>query len=206
MREDIIYEIFLDLYKDYDALDQERRLDILAGYGLGPQALNLLQTYWECLTTIVMAGKYHDPYSKVSGGDTGWTPLPQILQHGSRRRPTGLGHGGVRGSGRTRQFCASRSKHGGYILRCQRSPWINKIWVAWVYNTLIDLFDSVDLQTNVWKTGSMICQPYCYLGGHSAEAYGQHIMGEGQTYQVHLERWVYCRECAADFAEGSLAV
>ena len=45
MREGIIYEIFLDLYKDYDALDQERRLDILAGYGLGPQALNLLQTY-----------------------------------------------------------------------------------------------------------------------------------------------------------------
>ena len=45
MREEVIYMIFLELHKAYDALDRSRCLGILEGYGIGPWARKLLQTY-----------------------------------------------------------------------------------------------------------------------------------------------------------------
>ena len=39
MREDILHNISLGLKKAYGILDQERCLDILAGYNMGPRAL-----------------------------------------------------------------------------------------------------------------------------------------------------------------------
>ena len=41
--------IFLDLTKAYDALDRSRCLEILEGYGVGPNARRLLTTYWRRL-------------------------------------------------------------------------------------------------------------------------------------------------------------
>ena len=35
MREEILYMIFLDQHKAYDALDRSRSLEIMEGYGLG---------------------------------------------------------------------------------------------------------------------------------------------------------------------------
>ena len=46
MRETVLHAIFLDLRKAYYALGGERCLDILAGYGLGPRTIRILQTYW----------------------------------------------------------------------------------------------------------------------------------------------------------------
>ena len=43
MREEVLYMIFLDLTKVYDALDRSRCLDILEGYGVGPSARRILQ-------------------------------------------------------------------------------------------------------------------------------------------------------------------
>ena len=45
MREEVLYVIFLDLTKAYDALDRSRCLEILEGYGVGPNARMLLTTY-----------------------------------------------------------------------------------------------------------------------------------------------------------------
>ena len=45
MREEVLYVIFLDLTKAYDALDRSRCLDILEGYGVGPGARKLLSNY-----------------------------------------------------------------------------------------------------------------------------------------------------------------
>ena len=36
LREEVLYVIFLDLHKAYDALDRSRCLDILEVYGVGP--------------------------------------------------------------------------------------------------------------------------------------------------------------------------
>ena len=59
LREEVLYVIFLDLHKEYDALDRSRCLEILEGYGVGPQARMLLQTYWKHLTMVARAGGYY---------------------------------------------------------------------------------------------------------------------------------------------------
>ena len=58
MREEVLYVIFLDLTKAYEALDRSRCLEILEGYGVGPNAGRLLNTYWRRLTMVARAGGY----------------------------------------------------------------------------------------------------------------------------------------------------
>ena len=45
MREEVLYVIFLDLTKAYDALDKSRSLEILKGYGVGQRTRRLLREY-----------------------------------------------------------------------------------------------------------------------------------------------------------------
>ena len=40
-----LHVIFLDLWKAYDAIDKERLLEILKGYGVGPNALGFIKFY-----------------------------------------------------------------------------------------------------------------------------------------------------------------
>ena len=58
MREVVIFKIFLDLQKAYDALDWDTCLEILAAYGVrvGPRTIRLLRTYWERLTIVARDG------------------------------------------------------------------------------------------------------------------------------------------------------
>jgi hypothetical protein len=42
-----LYQIYLDLRKAYDALDRGRCLEILAGYGVGPNLLRLQKKFWD---------------------------------------------------------------------------------------------------------------------------------------------------------------
>ena len=56
LSEEVLYVIFLDLHKAYDALDRSRCLEILEGYGVGPRAHRLLRTYWGRLTMVARAG------------------------------------------------------------------------------------------------------------------------------------------------------
>ena len=46
LREEVLYVIFFDLHKAYDALERSRCLEILEGYSVGPQDCWLLRTYW----------------------------------------------------------------------------------------------------------------------------------------------------------------
>ena len=46
MREEVLYEVFLDLKRDYDALNWERCLEILVAYGVGTRKERLLCKYW----------------------------------------------------------------------------------------------------------------------------------------------------------------
>ena len=42
-----LYQIYLDLRKAYDALDRGRCLEILAGYGVGPNLIRLQKKFWD---------------------------------------------------------------------------------------------------------------------------------------------------------------
>ena len=47
MREAVLFKVFLDLWKSYNALDRERALNVLAAYDFGTRTVRLIQTYWE---------------------------------------------------------------------------------------------------------------------------------------------------------------
>ena len=73
--------IFLDLTKAYDALDRSRCLEILEGYGVGPNARKLLKTYWRRLTMVARAGEYYGPAFKGERGVTQGDPLSPTILH-----------------------------------------------------------------------------------------------------------------------------
>ena len=70
LREEVLYVIFLDLHKAYDALDRFRCLKILEGYGVVPKSRRLLTSYWYRLTMVARAGGY---YGTSFGGERGVT-------------------------------------------------------------------------------------------------------------------------------------
>ena len=46
LREEVLYVIFLDFHRAYDALESSRCLDILEGYCVSPWSRWLLHKYW----------------------------------------------------------------------------------------------------------------------------------------------------------------
>ena len=81
MREEVLYVIFLDLTKAYDALNRSRCLDILEGYGVGPSARRLLQTYWRHLTMVTREGGYYGEAFKGARGVTQGDLLDAVVRH-----------------------------------------------------------------------------------------------------------------------------
>ena len=79
LREEIMYMIFLDLQKAYDALDRSRCLEILEGYGMVPRSCWLLRTCWRILSMVVRAGGYYGEAFKVARGVTQGEPLSPTL-------------------------------------------------------------------------------------------------------------------------------
>ena len=79
MREEVLYVIFLDLTKAYDALDRSRSLEILEGYGVGPRARRLLRAYWGKSTMVAWAGGYFGTGFKGARGVTQGDPLSPTI-------------------------------------------------------------------------------------------------------------------------------
>jgi hypothetical protein len=75
-----LYQIYLDLCKAYDALDCERCVYILEGYGTGKRIVRLLSNYWEKQRIVVKAsGYYGDPFGATRGVTQGDPVSPTIF-------------------------------------------------------------------------------------------------------------------------------
>ena len=79
MRETVLHSIFLDLRKAYDALDRDRCLDILAGYGVGPRTLHVLRKYWFWIQIAAKAGDHYRPVFQSHRGVTQGDPLSPTI-------------------------------------------------------------------------------------------------------------------------------
>ena len=80
MREAVLFEVFLELQKAYDALDWDICLDILAAYRVGPRTLRLLWTYWEQLIMVARVdGYFGHPFKGYQGGTKGNPLSPTIF-------------------------------------------------------------------------------------------------------------------------------
>ena len=80
MREAVLFEVLLDLWKAYNALEQERSLDFIAVYGVGLRSVRLIWTYWYLLTMMAKAGRYFGRLFAGYRGVTQGDPLfPKIF-------------------------------------------------------------------------------------------------------------------------------
>ena len=52
IREEVLYEFFIDLQKSYTALERERCLDIPVGYGIMLRTERILRIHWEHLLIV----------------------------------------------------------------------------------------------------------------------------------------------------------
>jgi hypothetical protein len=59
LEQEPFYRVFFDLKKAFDAMDRERCLLILEGYGAGPNMVRLIRTFcWEATTVCHASGNY----------------------------------------------------------------------------------------------------------------------------------------------------
>ena len=72
MAQKTLHFIFLDLRTAYDTVDREQLLEILDGYGVGPNVLGLVKFYWDHQHCVAKSGKYHRdilvPYRDATQG------------------------------------------------------------------------------------------------------------------------------------------
>ena len=79
MRETVLHVIFLELGKAYYAPDRELCLDILAGYGVGPRTILILQTLWARIQMAEKVGGHYGPAFQSHCGVTQGNPLPHMI-------------------------------------------------------------------------------------------------------------------------------
>ena len=66
--------------KAYDSLDRDQTLRILAAYGVGPQFIRLLRTFWQNLRLVPrQGGFYGDPIVTERGVTQGDPASPTIF-------------------------------------------------------------------------------------------------------------------------------
>ena len=63
-----LYGIFINLRKAYDSMDRGRVLEILKGYGVGPNLLRVLRYFWDQTVLVCRAeGVVGDPFRAERG-------------------------------------------------------------------------------------------------------------------------------------------
>ena len=207
LREEVLSMIFLDLHKAYDALDRSRCLEILEGYGVGPQARRLLHSYWRRLTMVARAGDY---YGKAFKGERGATQgdllsptifnvvVDAVVCHWAT---------GVVADAEARGELGQEGQHQAALFYADNGMVASSDprWLQGEFNTLVGPFDRVGLRKNVGKKVGMVCHPCQAAGNLSTEAYGRRVTGVGPTYRERLKGQVACGECRELLVAGYLS-
>ena len=161
LREDVLYVILLDLHKACDALDRSRCLEILEGYGVGPQDHWILQTYWRRLTMVARAGSYCGKSLQRSRGVMQGDSLSPtifnvvvdaVVRHWVTVMVEVTEERGERGQKGRHQAALFYADNGMVALSYPR-------WLQGSFSTLFGLFYRVGLRTNFGKTVRMVFRP-----------------------------------------------
>ena len=185
LREKVLYVIFLDLTKAYGALDRSRCLEILEGYGVGPNNRRLMTNYWRRLTMVSRAGGYHGTAFGGERGVTQGNPLSPTIFNVVVGVVVRNWVNGIVEEVEARGKTGRESRHQATLFYADNGMVISSdpAWLQGAFIALVGLFDRVGLMTNVGKTVSMVCHPcQAGAGNRTEEAYGRRITGEGRSY------------------------
>ena len=76
----LLYIVFVDLKKAYDAMNQERCVEILRAYGVEPKMLGLIQYFWDKAVLVCRSsGRYGLPFKAYRGVTQGGPLLPKLF-------------------------------------------------------------------------------------------------------------------------------
>jgi hypothetical protein len=198
-----LYEIYLDLRKAYDALDWGRCLEILAGYGVGPNLPCLQEQFWNDAKMVCRAGgNYGEPFGAYRGITQGgalsslmfnvcvdcvireW--LHQVMGDEAARE-------GV-GDAVCDQCIAFFVDDRLVSARCPE-------WLQSSFDILIKLFKRIGLLANADKMKVMICVPGKIQSAQTEVDYTSQQAGNTTTTK---RWWVDCDVCGASLAAESL--
>ena len=75
------YGVFLDLRKAFDAVDRDRCLLLLEGYGAGPRMIRLIRTYWRDAIMVSCFWQLRPTFQRWTQGYPGQPTFRQAVQH-----------------------------------------------------------------------------------------------------------------------------
>ena len=145
----------------YDALDRSRCLEILEGYGVGPNARRLMTNYWRRLTMVARAGGY---YGTAFGGEIGVTqgyPLSPTIFNVLVDAVVRHWVNGIMEEAEARGETGREGRHQAALFYVNDGMVVSldPAWLPGSFTALVGIFDRVGLMTNIRKTVSMVCHP-----------------------------------------------
>ena len=148
------FGVFVNLKKAFDAMDRERCLLILEGYGAGPKMVRLIRNFWNQATMVCRAsGNYGEPFQAGRGVTQGGPLSPKLfnilVDAVAREWMRELREGSQHNEAETAQLMASFFAvfyvDDAYL--ASRDP----EFLQRALDILVDLFARVGLETNVQK-------------------------------------------------------
>jgi hypothetical protein len=206
LEQEPFYGVFLNLKKAFNAMDRERCLLILEGYGTGLNMVRLICNFWRDATMVCCAlGNYGRPFHAGQGMTQGGPLSPKLfnilIDAVVREWLRQLRDGGIVDPEELdllmAAFFAIFYVDDAYL--AARDP--DFLQVA--LNSLVSLFERVGLGTNVKKTQTMICTPGQITTQLSTDSYHRRHGYGTHTREQWDTRMVKCRQCQAKMNASS---
>jgi hypothetical protein len=198
-----LFQVFVDVRKAHDHLNQLKCLEIMTGYGVGPKLLCLQPKFWDQAQMVCHAGgSFGKPFA-VFWGITQGGPLSSfvinvcvdaVIREWLCRMIEVEAIGGVFSEACKEIIAFLVDKLVGLK---------NHVWLQSAMDILVTLFGGMGLRTNPDKTKVMTCIPGNIQEAHNKEVY-QHVQQQGPVNPTVKRHQVECDVCGASLAAGSL--
>ncbi len=201
------YGVFLDLRKAFNAMDWERCIMLLEGYGAGPLMIRLICGYWRNAIMVCRAAGYYGTAFKASHSVTQGGPLSAtlfnivvdaVVWEWMRQLEQDGDYNEEQAAELTATFFTIFYVDDAYLASRDAG------FLQHALTLLVDLFARVGLQTNASKMQTMICTPVRIRTQLPSESYQRMMIGR-VTASEWNSRDVECYQCGNEMKAASLS-